>query len=984
MYNIVIYTNSFAGGGLEKVAADTSVALTEIGCDVKIICQESRAVVFKYAGEVFMEDCRSPQVLSALSNADYIIDYTWRGGAASPLLKHVFEQHSEKLIPTVHNTTTVWQYLRMYQQYKVLDAVPSILCVSDAVKKAVRDKFGANLPAVRIYNPFMPGALERIEPVVRDKPYFVWVGRVDAVEHKGIDILVDAWAESGLGDRYDLVLVGGKSLPDTVQGRIAELGVENSVVHNPFTADVYSWILGAECLVLPSRWEGFGLVLLEALQCGVPCIATRCGGPEEIIKQEYNGLMVDVGDVSGFARAMVRMATDRALHDRLAGNAGGVLDSFSYAVFKENWKRLLRNLDAEKEKRPSMKRPAVSVHLPVYNKGKYLRECLDSVLAQDFQDFEIIAVDDASTDDSYEILNEYASKHENIKVFQNTRNLGTLHTRKRCLEEAQGEYMVFVDADDMAEPHMIRELYRTAVAAGADFVQCAADIYNPENTITSELEQRYRKHFSSIKPFTATGRDVLHSLAYPIRTNFWISMVKKHVYKSIIPHVPDTRVQHGNDGLMIYLMTYFAKKYTTLNKILYKYRANSSSSNLIIPSPETACAHIKSRALIIECIKDFMDRVEPAWDMEEQPFPRFSEKEFNYSVHLMERSLGKHPESRAKLYQCLSEAFGDKAMLYIGKQRKKEEQGGAAEESTVAQNKPTIRRLLDIEVLHRIYEKSPGFVQKFLSAVKYGAILPAFGFVPLLKQFLTIRRSGLFFPEYYLASNPDVRDAGLNPLWHFIRNGSREGRLPNPLFQPRWYLANHSDVRKANVEPLLHYVRSGWKEGRETSPDFSIKAYLKQRDDVREAGVNPLKHYLQHGLMEKEARKPQAEMPALKSNLRSKWTAPAKGVSGLATSASGNDVVALNETVYKISTNAELVEWFFKHSDFMQVREKMQGFSERDYMNANLKLIQDLAICDFAKKHLPDGARILEIGGGRSRILTFFKDRFRMLESRQV
>lgn len=82
-----------------------------------------------------------------------------------------------------------------------------------------------------------------------------------------------------------------------------------------------------------------------------------------------------------------------------------------------------------------------------------------------------------------------------------------------------------------------------------------------------------------------------------------------------------------------------------------------------------------------------------------------------------------------------------------------------------------------------------------------------------------------------------------------------------------------------------------------------------------------------------------------------------------------------NIPIMKISTNEELAYWFNQHNDFVKHREHMRsGHSEADYMSADLKLIQDLAICNFIRNNLHKGAKVLEIGGGLSRILTFFSD----------
>ena len=84
-----------------------------------------------------------------------------------------------------------------------------------------------------------------------------------------------------------------------------------------------------------------------------------------------------------------------------------------------------------------------------------------------------------------------------------------------------------------------------------------------------------------------------------------------------------------------------------------------------------------------------------------------------------------------------------------------------------------------------------------------------------------VRRSGLFDPAWYLDAYPDVREAGLDPLRHFLDRGWRENRDPNPLFDTDWYLDAYPDVRSAGVNPLLHYIKHGCIEPRNPGPRFS-------------------------------------------------------------------------------------------------------------------------------------------------------------------
>jgi glycosyltransferase involved in cell wall biosynthesis len=90
----------------------------------------------------------------------------------------------------------------------------------------------------------------------------------------------------------------------------------------------------------------------------------------------------------------------------------------------------------------------------------------------------------------------------------------------------------------------------------------------------------------------------------------------------------------------------------------------------------------------------------------------------------------------------------------------------------------------------------------------------------------------------------------MNPLFHFIKFGAKEGRSPHPLFDPSWYLAQHSDVAEAGVNPLIHYLRHGGTEGRDPIPEFDSDWYLEQNPDVASAEINPLMHYVMHGAEE--------------------------------------------------------------------------------------------------------------------------------------
>ena len=117
------------------------------------------------------------------------------------------------------------------------------------------------------------------------------------------------------------------------------------------------------------------------------------------------------------------------------------------------------------------KSPLISVIIPVYNVEKYLRECLDSVLAQTYKNLEIILIDDGSSDNSGQICDEYAAKDSRIKVIHQV-NQGVSAARNAGLKAARGQYIGFVDSDDYIKPDMYEYLYQLISKDNADVAMC--------------------------------------------------------------------------------------------------------------------------------------------------------------------------------------------------------------------------------------------------------------------------------------------------------------------------------------------------------------------------------------------------------------------------------------------------------------------------------------------------------------------------------
>lgn len=105
-----------------------------------------------------------------------------------------------------------------------------------------------------------------------------------------------------------------------------------------------------------------------------------------------------------------------------------------------------------------MKFPLISVIVPVYNVKTLLPRCINSLLSQKFTDYELLLIDDGSTDGSGDICDEYGKKDSRIKVIHK-QNEGVSKTRNRGIDEARGEWITFVDSDDYITPDYLSDLY---------------------------------------------------------------------------------------------------------------------------------------------------------------------------------------------------------------------------------------------------------------------------------------------------------------------------------------------------------------------------------------------------------------------------------------------------------------------------------------------------------------------------------------------
>lgn len=212
-----------------------------------------------------------------------------------------------------------------------------------------------------------------------------------------------------------------------------------------------------------------------------------------------------------------------------------------------------------------------SVLIPMYNAERYISECINSILNQDYQDYEIIIVDDGSTDNSSDIVDSYQAQYpKKIRVIHKD-NSGVLLTRRRAIQEAKGDYILWVDADDVIKPSLMRVLHGRICLNNADII-----IYNyelldkPETTICS-LDPEYDcqcvdKHLICTK--LILGRNM---------NELWTKCIRREIYDINADYSSYKHVRMGDDVFCLLPVINEAEKIEYINESFYRYRLVKSS-----------------------------------------------------------------------------------------------------------------------------------------------------------------------------------------------------------------------------------------------------------------------------------------------------------------------------------------------------------------------------------------------------------------------
>ena len=298
--------------------------------------------------------------------------------------------------------------------------------------------------------------------------------------------------------------------------------------------------------------------------------------------------------------------------------------------------------------------PEVSVIVPMYNAAGFCERCFGSLLAQDFRAFEVVAVDDCSTDGCAELLQRFwPGDAPPLRILRNERNLGPSGSRNRGLEAARGRYVGFLDHDDALRPGYLRTLYETAEGKGADWVSCGAVSIYPNGVS---------------EPYDGTPMDVSggwealsHVLQFKLNLNTWGSLFRREL---VLGH--GIRFTEGvfEDVFFHLRAMAYASRVIVLKDALYDYyvRGTSLSHNM----EKEDYNYLRGFCTVLPMVEPFLQRMREELGLSAGQAAEI--RKFFLQLALMRLETSRKQmdgESFGRMLgKCLEETFGGHA-VYI-------------------------------------------------------------------------------------------------------------------------------------------------------------------------------------------------------------------------------------------------------------------------------------------------------------------------------
>lgn len=207
----------------------------------------------------------------------------------------------------------------------------------------------------------------------------------------------------------------------------------------------------------------------------------------------------------------------------------------------------------------------ISIIIPVYNVDYFLPKCIDSILAQSYDDLEVLLINDGSTDKSPQICEKYAEQNEKVRVFHKE-NGGVSSARNLGLKVAKGNYIGFIDADDWIEPNMYEKMLSHLLETNSQMCTCAKYIRNGNILSTSNITAKYIERVDSIKAI----------LDYNFPSSLSTSLYKKELLQDMYLN---EAIHHSEDFEFQFRVLNRVERVAICKTPFYNYRNRDGSAN---------------------------------------------------------------------------------------------------------------------------------------------------------------------------------------------------------------------------------------------------------------------------------------------------------------------------------------------------------------------------------------------------------------------
>jgi glycosyltransferase involved in cell wall biosynthesis len=435
---------------------------------------------------------------------------------------------------------------------KALGGAAAIMTISNFAGETIRSRTHAD---VVVAPPGLPDEFARAcsraatadeRELVPANEFFLFPANI--WPHKNHERLFEALrsCRERTGRDVELVLTGSPSGWEELRARHPDLPIHHlGYVSAQLLRLLYE---RAVALTFFSLYEGFGIPLLEAFETGTPVVCSNVASLPEVVGDA--ALMCDPMDVDAISALLERVSSDADLRKQLVARGKRRLGEFTWGTAAERLASALERVAGRTESRRLPRDPVVSIVTPSYNQGRFIRDTIESVLAQSYPRIEYIVVDGGSTDETVEILRSYGDRVRWVSEADS----GQAEAINKGLRAARGEIVGYLNSDDVLLPGAIEQIVRylrahpecDLVYGDADYIDERGDVIGRYRTAPYSFH-RLMEDCCICQPasfWRASASAVVgsfdESLQYALDYDYWIRLDRSGF---VLQHLPVTLAQ---------------------------------------------------------------------------------------------------------------------------------------------------------------------------------------------------------------------------------------------------------------------------------------------------------------------------------------------------------------------------------------------------------------------------------------------------------